>query len=42
MRTNERELEKEYSRRFYEGGEGYIPDMKKSSKYKKWMTTEVF
>lgn len=42
LRTNELELMKKYSRRFLEGGEGYIPDMTKNREYKQWIETEVF
>lgn len=35
-------LEQEYKRGMLEGGDGYIPDMTKSPKYRKWTETKVF
>lgn len=35
-------LEQEYKREMLEGGDGYIPDMTKSPKYRKWTETKVF
>lgn len=34
-------LEQEYRRGMLEGGDGYIPDMTKSPKYRKWTETKV-
>lgn len=42
LASNVAELEKEYRREMLEGGEGYIPDMTKSPKYREWQVTQIF
>ena len=37
--SNLAELEDEYAHGMLEGGEGYIPDMTKSPKYREWVET---